>query len=82
MTELGTIEVVEVFRVAGRLMLKARLVDCSEVRMGDKLGHRQWSYVVKAVSFIPAETWASGIRLLAVNGGPEPEVGERLKLSR
>ncbi len=82
MTHVGSIEVVEIFRVANRLMLKVRMADCAEVRTGDRLELGQSSYLVKAVAFIPAQTWADGIRLLEVDGMLGPTVGACLLVSR
>jgi hypothetical protein len=79
---LGTAEVVEVFRVAGRLLLKVRMTDGSAIQTGDTLEYGQSSCVVKAVSFVPAEAWAAGLRLLEIDVVSAPQVGERLQLRR
>jgi hypothetical protein len=81
-TQQGTIEVLGVFRAAGRLMLKVKLGACSDVQTGDKLESGDLSYVVKAVSFSPADAWKNGIRLVEVDGGPEPRIGQRVQVFR
>lgn len=80
MTPEESMEIVEVFRVDGRLFLKVRLVASgSNLQIGDKLESAGRSYVVNAVSFSPVDAWQSGLRLIGVDAGPEPLAGECLR---
>ena len=82
MTPEETMEIVEVFRAAGRLLLKVRLASGSSLQIGDTLEGPGRSYVVNAVSFSPVDAWQSGLRLIEVDGVPEPLVGECLRWRR
>lgn len=72
--------VLEVYRKAGRFLLKLRLVS-GDVRSGDILLSPAGGEVkIVGVAFSPPEAWQQGVRLVSaiITTGAEPVVGTTL----
>lgn len=71
------VHVLEVFRVAGRVMLKLEMLQ-GELRVGIQLSSTSGHKIeVVGVAFSPADAWQAGIRLASVSvlSGECPEAG-------